>query len=370
MLLLLLACSPDVTPDTADTVDTADTTTVPQDTAPDTIPEDTAPPKDTAPLIDALCINELMPDNEAALLDADGGSPDWIELHNPTAEAVSLAGWWITDDADDYYQHALSDDLTLKPGAFLLLYADNDPNAGSDHLGFALSADGGAVGLFAPDDSGQIIQYGSVSEDFSVAREDDCCVSSDCLIFDFRGTPGTTNNPPVPIVEEVFPLGSAWRYLDTDLAPDATWTLADFDDSGWLEGAGPLGFGDHHQLTTTESGPDGDRTLTTYFRRTFTLDASAVGLQLELMRDDGALIWLNGEEALRSNLPEGVIGHDTLASDAIGSPDEDAVVVHSVDETLLVEGLNVFAVEVHQAENISSDLTFDLGVIVEVLQSE
>lgn len=361
MLLLTLACAPDSGRDTTHPVG---------DTAPveDTAPTGDTAPAGTAPQIDALCINELMADNEAALITPDGATPDWIELHNPTDTAVSLAGWRITDDTDDPDLHALSEELTVAAGAFLLLYADDEPDAGAEHLGFALASSGGSVGLFAPDDSGQILTYGSLSEDFAVARQDDCCSGSDCLGFDFRGTPGTTNNPPEPIVQEVLALGSTWRYLDTDLAPGADWTLADFDDSGWLEGAGPLGFGDHHQVTQVSSGADGDRTPTIYFRRTFTLAAEAVGLQLDLMRDDGALVWLNGQEVLRSNLPEGEVDHETLASTAIGEPNEDAAVRYSADAALLVEGLNTLAVEVHQAAATSSDLTFDLGVSVEILK--
>ncbi len=362
MLGLLLACTQQVTaPSDAPT---------PGDTAPgDTaLGQDSGDTQDAAPLSDALCINELMADNEAALIDAEGNTPDWIELHNPTAEAVSLAGWRITDDTDEPNKHRLSEDLLIAPGAFLLLYADDAPDAGAAHLGFALSAAGGSVALFAPDNSGQVLSYGSITEDFSVARYDDCCTGSDCLVFDYRGTPGAANNPPEPVTEDVFPLGSDWRYLDTDVALEPDWTRIDFDDSSWPTGAGPLGFGDTHQVTLVESGPDGARIPTFYFRKAFILPEDALALSLDLMRDDGALVWLNGEEVLRSNLPEGSVGHETLASVAVGAPDEDTTVRYSI-ETGLVVGPNVLAVEVHQATATSSDLTFDLGVSVERLKT-
>ena len=363
----LLACTgapPATSP--APALDTAGADTATSDTATsDTATLDTATP--AAPIIDALCINEFMAANESVLFDDSSGTPDWIELHNPTAATVSLAGWSITDDEEDPQRHVLADALALSPGEFLLLYADDDVDAGSNHLGLKLSSDGGVVGLFAPDGSGQLIRYGEVESDFSIAREDDCC-SGDCLDFDFRGTPGSTNNPPTPVALEVISLGSTWRYLDTDVAPESDWTAADFDDSTWSEGPGPLGFGDTHQVTIVQSGEDTDRTPTLYFRSTFQLAHEAVGLQLDLMRDDGALIWLNGQEVLRSNLPDGDLSHETLATTAIGSPDEDAVNTYSADHTLLTHGLNVLAVEVHQASATSSDLTFDLAVEVEVLK--
>jgi hypothetical protein len=364
----LMACTssepvpPDRRPEVELENDTAEPAT---DTAEQEI--DTADSGNAPPMVDALCVNEFMADNESVLFDDDGGTPDWLELHNPTDATVSLAGWSITDDEAEPQLHVLSDSLDLTPGEFLLLYADDDVDAGSTHLGLKLSSDGGVVGLFAPDGSGQLIRYGSVEEDFSIAKQDDCC-SGDCLTFDFRGTPGTTNNPPTPVALEVFSLGSNWRYLDTDAAPEADWTAADFDDSTWSEGPGPLGFGDTHQVTIVQSGGDNDRTPTVYFRTTFTLAHEAVGLQLDLMRDDGALVWLNGQELLRSNLPDGDINHETLATTAIGSPNEDAVGTYTADPTLLTSGLNVLAVEVHQASATSSDLTFDLAVEVEVLK--
>ena len=35
------------------------------------------------------------------LLDDDGDSSDWIELHNPTDGAIDLKGWYLTDDPND-----------------------------------------------------------------------------------------------------------------------------------------------------------------------------------------------------------------------------------------------------------------------------
>ena len=163
------------------------------DSAPPSVgiaPEDTSAPVDPdAPL--GVCINELMPSNQAALVDGDGGTPDWIELHNPTDAEVSLAGWALTDDPDAPLDDAPRLDLRIGAEGFLLLFADGE--AGGAHLPFRLDADGGALGLFAPDGRGQVVRFGRVEGDYALARQTDCCEGADCFAFAFRGTPGTSN---------------------------------------------------------------------------------------------------------------------------------------------------------------------------------
>ncbi|MEO0018479.1 MAG: hypothetical protein RLZZ522_1762 [Verrucomicrobiota bacterium] len=105
---------------------------------------------------------------------------------------------------------------------------------------------------------------------------------------------------------------------------------------------------------------------TTYFRKTFTVaDPSAItSLSLGLVRDDGAVVYLNGVEVARSNMPaSGSISYSNYASDAI-SGDANKLMVHpfSVPANLLVAGANLLAVEVHQANGGSSDLLFDLSL--------
>jgi len=42
-------------------------------------------------------ITEFMADNDGTLLDGDGNSSDWIEIHNHGAQTADLAGWSLTD---------------------------------------------------------------------------------------------------------------------------------------------------------------------------------------------------------------------------------------------------------------------------------
>ena len=79
-----------------------------------------------------------------------------------------------------------------------------------------------------------------------------------------------------------------------------------------------------------------------------------------LLRDDGAVVYLNSNEVFRSNMPGGVIGYRTLASAAVGGGDELAWYSTNVSPARLTAGLNVLAVEIHQNSTNSSDLGFDL----------
>ena len=87
--------------------------------------------------------------------------------------------------------------------------------------------------------------------------------------------------------------------------------------------------------------------------------ARYTNLTLSLMRDDGAIVYLNGVEVDRSNMPEGPVSFSTLAS-ANASDDGTIFYPTNVAANILREGVNVLAVELHQANVGSSDLSFDL----------
>ncbi|MCI0537618.1 MAG: PKD domain-containing protein [Verrucomicrobiales bacterium] len=160
--------------------------------------------------------------------------------------------------------------------------------------------------------------------------------------------------------------GSVWQYLDDGSNQGTAWRDLDFDDSKWSEGPAPLGYGDDNEKTVVRFGPSSNNKYpTTYFRRRFTVADSRLvsGLTLGLRRDDGAVVYLNGRELLRSNMPEGTISSTTLASTTAGSTDETTFFQSDVDPAFLRTGTNVFAVEIHQASRSSSDIAFDLELL-------
>lgn len=171
----------------------------------------------------------------------------------------------------------------------------------------------------------------------------------------------TAPPPPTQPIASLVGTGEEWRYWYGPSRPGG-WEEPDFDDSDWDSGPAVLGYGDGDEATTLDHGDDESaKPLTAYFRTTFVVpDPGALSrLRLRLRRDDGAVVYLNGTEVMRSNMPAGTVTHDTFAAESIEDRGYRAA---EVDTGLLVAGNNVIAVEVHQSDPDSSDLSFDLAL--------
>lgn len=165
------------------------------------------------------------------------------------------------------------------------------------------------------------------------------------------------------------PLRSQWKYLDNGSNQGTAWRGAGFNDGAWTQGVAQLGYGDGDEATVVSFGPNSSaKYITTYFRRAFDVaDAAAVtGLTLKLLRDDGAVVYLNGTEVFRNNLPSGTVISSTLAPVAIGGTDESALIEAAISPVPLLNGPNVLAVEMHQQSGTSSDISFDLELTGDV----
>jgi alkaline phosphatase len=116
--------------------------------------------------------------------------------------------------------------------------------------------------------------------------------------------------------------------------------------------------------TTVYGGPPYDHFITTYFRTSFSVADPRLysALTLQLRRDDGAVVYLNGLEVARSNMPGGPITHQTLASSTVGGADEGTFFSYAVPVGELSAGTNALAVEIHQRTTTSTDIGFDLSV--------
>jgi hypothetical protein len=162
------------------------------------------------------------------------------------------------------------------------------------------------------------------------------------------------------------PIGAAWKFLADGSDQGTAWRAPEFDDAAWTEGRGKLGYGEENQTTVVGFGANPEtKFITTYFRHAFTaVDAKAMGdFLLRLLRDDGAIVYLNGVEVYRSNMPEGAVTFTTPATAALGTDEEVVLVSTFFKENHLKEGRNVLAVEIHQSDPASSDMAFDLELL-------
>ncbi len=109
--------------------------------------------------MDGPVINEFMASNGSAvplgpgeILDEDGDASDWIEIHNPTGQAIDLGGWYLTDNAGNLTKWRFPDGTFLGRGGYLLVFASGKDRAGDElHTNFKLSADGEYLGLIQGD---------------------------------------------------------------------------------------------------------------------------------------------------------------------------------------------------------------------------
>ena len=151
--------------------------------------------------------------------------------------------------------------------------------------------------------------------------------------------------------------GAVWKYFDLAQEPpiqnNQNWYDIAFMDLNWSSGPGQLGYGDGDEATLI-----GDTTFTAYFRKNVIIDDTSLysRFDLSLTYDDGAIVYLNGVEVMRINMPQGAVSYDTFATS--GSSDNATASMQLTNG--FVNGANVLAVEVHQRSAGSSDLSFDV----------
>lgn len=151
----------------------------------------------------ALRLNEVVTHNTGSREDADGGTPDWVELYNPEATTVGIAGYQLTSSDDTW----TLDDRTIDPGGFLVLDATD---------GFSLDNDGDLLTLLDP--------RGAVVDELTIpALADD-----------------QSYGPQEPVTEAVLLTdGATGRFSG---APADGWEAAAFADDTWASVVLPVGF--------------------------------------------------------------------------------------------------------------------------------
>ncbi len=256
------------------------------------------------------------------------------------------------------------------------VYRDSTPYTGSTTPPLAVSGEIAYASFAAadiPDAEGQTYREFTIPHNLflegknviAVMVKQRSATSSD-LRFDLKCS--RTAQP----VEVLIGAGSVWKYsTGTDLG--TAWRDPAYNDSAWENAAGPLGY--DTDIPPASTIPDGGAAKhpTAYFRREFTLTDpfDTVEPLVEFQRDDACIIYVNGVEIYRDSTPytaggalpfpaSGEVAYSTFS--AANIPEAESLAYKSVtfSRSVLREGRNVIAAEVHQNSATSSDLRFDL----------
>ena len=99
-----------------------------------------------------LILTEASSANRTYAPDADGACHDYVEIHNPSAQAIDLTGYRLTDDEADPGKWAFPQGTTIPAGGCLLIYASGGAAgaAGELHASFKLDSAGETLLLTDP----------------------------------------------------------------------------------------------------------------------------------------------------------------------------------------------------------------------------
>lgn len=243
-------------------------------------------------------INEVVASNSVGIFDEDGDFPDWIELYNSTGDVINLQGYGISDDAENPFKYVLPN-IELAANEYYLLFA-SDKDRGSN----------------------------------------------------------SENEPK--FWETVVRQGDTARYIVPTSSVSSSWIDPEFDDSAWQDGTFGFGYGDDDDATEVPNG-----TISVFTRATFSIeDVSIINdLLLHIDFDDGYVAYLNGQEISRFNMNgDAPLPFDYGTPDFITDPwlvrgEELPTIELGEFKELLVEGENILAIQVHNTNAQSSDLS-------------
>ena len=241
-----------------------------------------------------LRINELMSSNNHSFYDEDGDTPDWIELYNGGTDAVNLSGYSLSDNIAFPFKWIFPD-FVLGSGKFILLAA-----SGKD-----------------------------------------------------RNT--------IPLYwETVISLNDTFRY-NIPLTDPGAWRIPGFNDANWATGRSGFGYGDGDDSTVVPGG-----TITVLMRKSFMVSnlTAVKQLMLHVDFDDAFVAYLNGHEMARAQIGTNGIP-PAWNTFAINGDHEAKLYQGGIPDAFpcdsaikyLVPGNNLFAIEVHNSDTWSSDLS-------------
>lgn len=241
----------------------------------------------------SIRINEVMSSNGRIIVDSDNDASDWIELFNDGTRPINLNGFGLSDDKSDPFKWTFPD-YAILPDEYLLVFA-SDKNR--------------------------------------------------------RESPIYWNT--------IISRGDEWQYLVPSAEPAESWRLSSFVDTDWQTGKSGFGMGDDDDATQVTVSSS------IFLRKKFTVTHpdQVEQLLLHMDYDDGFVAYLNGVEIARAHM-DGTGSFPRF--DALASLEHEALIYNrnspekfsvSNPAALLQAGENILAIQVHNVNPASTDIT-------------
>ena len=242
-----------------------------------------------------LLLNEVTNNNDTLFYDEDADATDYIELFHLGPDSINLSNYYLSDNSNELSKFQLPS-IYIQPGDHYIVLASG------------------------------------------------------------KNRTGTIHHYETAIYEN-----DVWNYIVPVVEPDTSWIYPGFVPTGWLTGAGGFGYSDGDDNTTISN------TNSVYFFKSFTINDTSdlVNAILHMDYDDGFVAYLNGIEIARNNL--GTFGqrpaynlnspntHEALMYSG-GNPEE-FVISPTLLKSIIFNGTNVLAIQVHNQDISSSDLS-------------
>ncbi len=197
-------------------------------------------------------------------------------------------------------------------------------------------------------------------------------ISAEVTINNDQDTVNNVLSKSISVVNAVdtliFNQGSAWSYWDSGANPGALWNTLGFNDSLWQVGTGHFGFGEGDEQTTLNNS-----LVSYYFRKEVDVpDVTQLNdIYIHVVHDDGAVIYINGQEAVRTELmPLGTISHTTTARQRTNHSTENQFYTYKISPSLFVTGINTIAISMHNVSASDGDVSFDCYITSDYLYDQ
>ncbi len=328
--------------------------------------------------VDAVVINEIM-------FHPQWPEAEYVELFNTSAtQAFDLSGWRFNG-----LDYTFPNGAIIAPRGFLVLARNRAAFSTAygpgiavfDVFGGNLQSDGETLSLLQPEGMPGVftvvdrVRYEAASP-WPLAAAGAALQLRDPAQDNSRvanwavGSTTVVPSQSIPLLAYT----SVWRFMQVSNLDGVNWTAPAYDDSAWPSGPGLLAYENNAAimpLTNTWLNPP---TLATnnvvsghaYYFRTrvvVTNDLTGFTLNADARLDDGGVFYVNGREAKRVRHADGVVVTNTsITTGQVPGGDAINPDLFTLDAELFQMGTNVIAVEVHQNQLSSSDITFGLAL--------